>query len=189
MNENITVTINGKRKTAIVGQTLSEIIKGEKPCGGHGRCGKCKVKVWGEISAPADAEIKLLTKYELADGIRLACLTFALGDCEIETFDESRKESIVTGSDLPVFKTDPTFEKYGVAIDVGTTTLAARLYDISGNLIAEASKLNPQQKWGADVISRIEASLGGKSKELSSTVFSLNFQLSPTLIQRMSTVW
>lgn len=170
MNELITVAINGKRESAIAGQTLSEIVKGEKPCGGHGRCGKCKIKARGEISAPADAELKLLSTDELNDGIRLACLTYALGECEIETFDESRKERIVTGGDLPEFKIAPAFEKYGVAIDIGTTTLAARLYDRAGKLLADASCLNPQQKWGADVISRIEASLDGKSRDLSKSI-------------------
>ena len=34
------------------GLALSEIVKGEKPCGGHGKCGKCKVIAKGELSAP-----------------------------------------------------------------------------------------------------------------------------------------
>lgn len=46
---------------------------------------------------------------------------------------------------------------YGVAIDIGTTTLAAYLYDLNcGERLAVASMLNPQIKYGADVISRID---------------------------------
>lgn len=46
---------------------------------------------------------------------------------------------------------------YGVAVDIGTTTLAAYLYDLNrGDRLAVASMLNPQIKYGADVISRID---------------------------------
>lgn len=44
----------------------------------------------------------------------------------------------------------------GLAIDVGTTTLAVQLYDLStGELCATESSYNPQRTYGADVISRI----------------------------------
>ncbi len=44
----------------------------------------------------------------------------------------------------------------GLAIDVGTTTLAVHLYDLSkGSLMASETAYNPQRTWGADVISRI----------------------------------
>jgi len=46
---------------------------------------------------------------------------------------------------------------YGVAIDVGTTTIAAYLIDLSnGEKLCVHSSLNPQRKFGADVISRIK---------------------------------
>lgn len=45
----------------------------------------------------------------------------------------------------------------GVAIDIGTTTLAGYLYDLgSGKLLAEAAVLNAQAVRGADLISRID---------------------------------
>ena len=47
-------------------------------------------------------------------------------------------------------------------MDIGTTTLAAKLYDTQGKMLSQASALNPQQEWGADVISRIEAALDGR---------------------------
>lgn len=44
-----------------------------------------------------------------------------------------------------------------VAIDIGTTTLAAWLYDLeTGERLAVSSRYNPQRSFGADVISRIE---------------------------------
>ncbi len=49
-----------------------------------------------------------------------------------------------------------TGKLYGAAFDIGTTTVAAYLYDLNkGSLIAVGSMLNPQRKYGADIISRI----------------------------------
>jgi uncharacterized 2Fe-2S/4Fe-4S cluster protein (DUF4445 family) len=166
----ITATINGKPKLAVCGITISELINGEKPCGGHGKCGKCKVFARGELSEVTDTEKKHLTAAELASGVRLACLTYALGDCEIETLTERTDAQIVTDGALPQIELNPTFAQYGVAIDIGTTTLAARLYDTKGTPLAETSCLNPQQEWGADVISRIEAALDGKAKDLAGAI-------------------
>ena len=45
---------------------------------------------------------------------------------------------------------------YGVAFDLGTTTIAGYLFDMTdGREAAVASTLNPQAKYGADVITRI----------------------------------
>ncbi len=52
--------------------------------------------------------------------------------------------------------TDGQEKILGVAIDIGTTTLAAYLYDLSnGRRLASAALANPQNAFGADVISRI----------------------------------
>ncbi|HHW30407.1 MAG TPA: DUF4445 domain-containing protein [Clostridiaceae bacterium] len=46
---------------------------------------------------------------------------------------------------------------YGIAIDIGTTTIAAYLYDLnSGERLGVYSQLNPQKKYGADVLTRIQ---------------------------------
>lgn len=51
---------------------------------------------------------------------------------------------------------DTTAELYGIAFDIGTTTLAGYLLDLNtGNQLAVASALNPQARVGDDVISRI----------------------------------
>ena len=170
MCNRITVTVNGRPICGEKGRTISEIIRGEKPCGGHGRCGKCKILARGELSAPSKAEKGLLTDDELAMGVRLACLALALGDCEVKTVNGGGQGQIVTDGAMPYLKKHPSFERYGVAIDIGTTTLAARLYGVGGELLAQGSRLNPQQEWGSDVISRIEAALDGKAPELATVI-------------------
>ena len=45
---------------------------------------------------------------------------------------------------------------YGAAIDIGTTTVAISVVDMrSGKILADASALNAQKKYGADVLTRI----------------------------------
>lgn len=47
-------------------------------------------------------------------------------------------------------------QTYGVAVDVGTTTLAAAILDLStGRQIEVVARLNPQTRYGDDVLSRI----------------------------------
>jgi uncharacterized 2Fe-2S/4Fe-4S cluster protein (DUF4445 family) len=52
---------------------------------------------------------------------------------------------------------DTTATLYGIAVDIGTTTMAVYLLNLStGARLATYSCLNPQKKYGADVISRIQ---------------------------------
>ena len=170
MNEQIKISVNGRVLYAHKGMRLSHVLDIEKPCGGHGKCGKCKVIAKGELSSPTEEEKRLLSREELERGVRLSCLACVLGECEIATLSLENRVQIVTEGDLPELEIAPSFKQYGVAVDIGTTTLAARLYDPEGHVLGSASRLNPQQEWGADVISRIEAALNGKARELTTAI-------------------
>src|SRR4051812_17788169 len=55
---------------------------------------------------------------------------------------------------------DTTGVRYGIAFDLGTTTVVATLLDLAtGTPMAVASMLNKQQPFGGDVISRISATM------------------------------
>ncbi|MCE3552717.1 ASKHA domain-containing protein [Pseudonocardia sp. RS11V-5] len=55
---------------------------------------------------------------------------------------------------------DTTGRLFGIAFDLGTTTVVATLLDLAtGTPVAVASRLNPQQSHGADVITRISATM------------------------------
>lgn len=156
-------------KGACLGDVLSDAGVLAMPCGKHGKCGKCRVVAQGSLSPVSDTEKSLLSEADIQAGVRLACCTYVLGDCVI-TPEKKGEEQICTQGVMPEFSVAPMFSKYGVAIDIGTTTLAARLYDVGGNLLAEHSQMNPQCTWGADVISRVEAALSGKEAELSEAI-------------------
>ena len=52
---------------------------------------------------------------------------------------------------------DTSGNLYGIAVDIGTTTLAGYLLDLNtGQELAVRSRMNPQKSFGADVISRIK---------------------------------
>jgi len=170
MSKTVTVMLNGRTITAEAGVLLSELTDGEKPCGGHGRCGKCKVVAKGNISEISEAEQRLLTEEEIASGVRLACLTRVLGDCDVQKPGLTHTAQIITDGVSADFECKPSFSAYGIAIDIGTTTLAAKLYDTTGKVLSEEARLNPQSVWGADVISRIEASLDGKAELLRASI-------------------
>jgi len=68
------------------------------------------------------------------------------------------KVTVSVWQDKEVIKVEPGFvEKgYGLAVDVGTTTVAGYLCDLpNGKLVATASMMNPQVIYGEDVMSRI----------------------------------
>jgi uncharacterized 2Fe-2S/4Fe-4S cluster protein (DUF4445 family) len=55
---------------------------------------------------------------------------------------------------------DTTQRRFGIAFDLGTTTVVATLLDLStGTPVAVESTLNKQQPFGADVITRISATM------------------------------
>lgn len=48
-----------------------------------GACGKCVIKVKGDVSKPTERELKTLGKDKSERGYRLACTTYAKGDVNI----------------------------------------------------------------------------------------------------------
>lgn len=104
MNEAVKILINGKEIAAKKGTRLSCVTGIDHPCGGRGACGKCKVIAKGELSPLSDAEREHLTDEEIAADIRLSCLTYAMGDCEIKIPDGNDSARILIGAKLHDFQ-------------------------------------------------------------------------------------
>lgn len=156
-----TVWVNGVAHEVSVGTRLSEVLsRAPHPCGGKGICGKCRIRATGALSPLSREEERHLTAFEIADDIRLSCCAVVEGDCRVTVEADSVMAVIVDGKPAAVMT--PTFATYGVAVDVGTTTLAARLYDVAGRLLAQAGGINPQIAFGADILSRIQTAGEGK---------------------------
>ena len=203
----------GKKVSALPGITIAALaaengVRLEVPCGAVGKCGKCRVEVSkGEGVVPPDAEeTALLSKEELAKGIRLACRTKISGDAVISIPRTSRLQtqkildigiqtevklapavkkiffkelpkgssnellnntgvySTVDNELLTVEKGDTTSILYGMAFDVGTTTVVGTLVDLkTGIVAATAADMNPQVVYGDDVISRLNFCIENKN--------------------------
>jgi len=124
----------------------------EFPCGGHGRCKGCRIKVLsGQLPATAEQE-EILSPEELAEGWRLACRSTACDDLVLEI--KQWEAAILT--DETTFEVTPQ-EGLGIAVDLGTTTIVAQLVNLSnGHVLGVRSSLNPQAQYGGDIMSRVQ---------------------------------
>lgn len=130
----------------------------EFPCGGLGQCKGCRVRVLNGYLPITPEQENVLSPGELAEGWRLACLSYAEGNLALEL----AQWDIAILSDETAFAFTPG-EGLGVAVDLGTTTLVAQLIDRrTGRIRGVETALNPQAKHGSDVMSRVQYAVTGQ---------------------------
>jgi len=127
----------------------------EFPCGGELACGGCKVRVLeGEVPVTA-AMRDALSEEEIRNGWRLACCASAAGRVVIEVEQWSLRV-LADNASVPI---EPRAGR-GAAIDLGTTSLVVQVVDLaSGEVLRVETALNPQARYGADVMSRLQYDL------------------------------
>lgn len=143
------------------------------PCGGKGMCGKCRVRVVRGRLPVTPEDKRIFSEAQLAQGWRLACKAVTREAVEIvvpvqeqQGFSALAAEAADEGALSLAADHD-----YGLAVDIGTTTLAAALVDCTdGKILATATAVNSQRSFGADVVSRIGAACHGKGKALQKAV-------------------
>lgn len=125
----------------------------EFPCGGHARCRGCRIRIKEGHLPITDSQKNILDDKELNEGWRLACEGRVQDDLIIE-LDQWKSDVLSDDSD---FQFSP-MHGFGVAIDLGTTTLAAQLVNReTGEVLAVETAINPQAKYGSDIMTRIDA--------------------------------
>lgn len=171
MNKRVRIHLHPLGKTLEIppGTPLQEVLFPygvEFPCGGRGRCRRCRVRVLEGTLAPSPGEEGVLTPEELAAGWRLACHARAT---DAVTLEIAQWETAILADDSAfAFTPRPGL---GVAVDLGTTTLVAQLLDLStGRVLGVRSALNPQVRFGADIMSRVEFAVGGGREQLRETI-------------------
>jgi uncharacterized 2Fe-2S/4Fe-4S cluster protein (DUF4445 family) len=135
----------------------------DEPCGSAGRCGKCRVRFLEDPPDPTPADLALLTRSELDSGWRLGCQAVLRRSSTVEVRPASR--SVAQKSFGGPLEPDPARRGirdgqggWGLAIDIGTTTLGVGLVRLDDGRVEQCvSRLNPQAAFGADVMSRIYA--------------------------------
>ncbi len=85
--------------------------------------------------------------------------------------------SISVWKDKEIIDIDPeqTDKAYGLAVDIGTTTVAGYLCDLNiGEVLATAAMMNPQVAYGEDVMSRIGYATKGRDglKQMNRSIIS-----------------
>jgi len=152
----ITFEPDGVQITIHAGATLLEAagqagIILNTACGGRGTCRKCLVKIQPE------AREVLACQYRIQSNLTVSIPS------ESRYF---RQQILEHGIDVKIEPENTIYEKirqktsaeniYGVAVDIGTTTVVAKLINMSdGRCPATQAALNPQTQYGDDVISRI----------------------------------
>jgi len=128
----------------------------DTPCGGAGTCGKCKVKIVEPVQMQGEYQ---------------ACQQEITEEIVVEV----PKNSLLLGPDKIVVDSDVVYKIipdrkcvndeacFGVAVDIGTTTLAASLVNLKdGTEVAVMGSHNPQIVYGDDVVSRIKVASGNQ---------------------------
>ncbi|MEG1505688.1 MAG: 2Fe-2S iron-sulfur cluster-binding protein, partial [Lachnospiraceae bacterium] len=141
----VTIRQTGKQIVCHTGTNLLKVLLDggvfvDNPCNGTGICGKCKVKV---LSGGKP-------------GVCLSCMTEVSGDIEIELLTKERKHKVLTDGYMPEFEKEEFESGYGIAMDIGTTTVVTALIELkTGEELANASMINAQKHYGLDVLTRI----------------------------------
>lgn len=142
----------------------------ETPCNKKGICKGCRVRFLKGAPFPQPAERRSLSPDELRQGFRLACMTRLTENCEIllpgiKEPDAVRGKGEIGWENLSAEK--DLGDGYFIAADIGTTTLVMELRrNRDGRVLGVYQDVNAQRRYGADVLSRMEAALEGNGKEL-----------------------
>jgi len=180
----VVLHFNGQESEVAPGTSLFEAaeslgIKVPTSCRKQGKCKECLVEVVEGmecLSPPAPEERHLREKFRLScrckvlatEGL-VRCHTMRRGQMRVE-----RHAFHLPGSDRPV-QLDPAVTRdgervlldgeeiartagplYGLAMDLGTTTIVLRLLNLeTGEIVADSSFENPQRFAGSDIMARI----------------------------------
>ncbi len=178
-----TVFINGKNFDARPELSLFDLaesagVRVPTSCRKQGKCKECMVEVSEgmEFLSPR-------TEFEehLRGSFRLSCQTRPVsGEGMIRCHTMRRGEMQISGTGLlagPAHEVrlsradKPGGLSYGLAMDLGTTTVVLRLLDLNtGAILATASFENPQRFGGAEVMSRIQYDTEHRGKLLMRTL-------------------
>ena len=167
----ITVLLQNQILEATNGTNLLSALRGaglspNAPCGGAGKCGKCRVMVDGKET--------------------LSCQTVVDRDMTVELPAPIAEQILTQG--ITAVESSGTYRTCkSLAFDIGTTTVAGYLLtENTGKVLATAGAPNPQRAFGADVISRIRLACDGHMAQLTAIIRDCITQLAAELCEKAS---
>ena len=151
-------TVKVYKGTKISDAAIMAGVKLSLPCGGKGRCGRCMVIIGNKCGERV-----------------LACQTGIESDVNVIIPSEDQSK-VIASTDHRKVKLDditPLTSGYGLAIDIGTTTVAVDMIDLNKGIeVYNAANVNLQRSRGEDVLSRMQYAEEGGTEELRSLVLS-----------------
>ena len=194
---------DNKKTKSLKGKTLFDFadtlnIRVPTSCRRNGECHECIVQV---SCGNNNLQAKDQSEEFLTDNYRLACqakinidtsdIRFNVLRRQPKILEEFANKKIVLNSKI-IIKDNYVFDKnnnivlsekvtpiYGIAADIGTTTVACSLIDlVSGKIIGISSFENPQRFGGSDTLNRISYETTRYPGELQAVIISgLNFEI------------
>ena len=195
------VRLNGREAQAHSGKSLFDYadfmrVRIPSSCGRGGSCHECivEVKEGAEGLTPHSRD-----EYFLSGSYRLACQAIVTDPSQAIEFAVLRRQPrILTEGIRRRVNLDPHVRRdgdevtiggepvdsyrgriLGLAVDIGTTTVAMNLADLeSGEIVATSSFENPQRFGGSDVMNRISFDRGRTRGEMRHAIISaINFEI------------
>ena len=195
------VRLNGREVQAHSGQSLFDYadfmrVRIPSSCGRGGSCHECivEVKEGAEGLTPHSRD-----EYFLSGSYRLACRAIVTDPSQTIEFAVLRRQPrILTEGIRRRIDPDPLVRRdgdevtiggqpvdsyrgriLGLAVDIGTTTVAINMVDLElGEIIATSSFENPQRFGGSDVMNRISFDRGRNRGEMRHAIISsINFEI------------
>ena len=151
---NVTFKPDGRRISIHAGATLLEAagqagIILNTVCGGQGICKKCVVNL------EPDSEAVLACQYHIESDVTVTIPTTSRF-FEQKILTEGTRAKAQGRLDVWEKYKDVAEKIFGLAVDIGTTTVVAKLVNMKeGSCLATQAELNPQSRYGDDVVSRI----------------------------------
>ncbi len=143
-NNNTITEINYNEGDSLLHILQNNDVKIEAPCGGNGTCGKCKVHV---------KDIGTINSCEYYPCSDIEVILPTIRESQILT---AQHQYLLKLPIEPIPLTLNTVYPIGLAIDLGTTSIVFYWINlVTGSTIRNTGIGNPQVKYGADVISRI----------------------------------
>ena len=160
---NIRLLPHDKQIEAQYGKSLMESFMNKKiflraDCGGKGKCKKCQVEV---VEENGEFALKEACTFTVSGNVTIEIPeTYMLSSHIISKAPVSLPESFQNK-----FKDADAGDSYGIAVGLGTTTIAVYLCNtVTGKILSSLSVKNPQVLYGDDVMSRIgEINQDGKN--------------------------
>ena len=186
---NITFKPDGKQISIHAGATVLEAagqagIILNTVCGGKGICEKCIVNI-----EPGGQEVLACQHRIQSDLIVTIPASSRFFEQKILSEGIATKAKVQPDVWKKYKKSDSADKVFGLAVDIGTTTIVAKLIDMTnGQCLATQADLNPQCQYGDDVISRIAfAQTDAKLAELNTLIIECITKRTTLLCNEVST--